>query len=118
MQPRVIAIANDTSGDFEEGNIIEQSDDGIYRIETAEGNKSFEPAKFPHLFRKLNWWEYRDEVDMPEYVKTRGGNSVRKVYHFDTNYNKVIFEGGRIRPLNKWLPSNKNEYDKYMASRP
>jgi hypothetical protein len=24
---------------------------------------------FPHLFKPLNWWEYRKEEDMPEYLK-------------------------------------------------
>lgn len=25
--------------------------------------------KYPHLFRKLSWWEEREEKDMPQYVK-------------------------------------------------
>lgn len=28
--------------------------------------------KFPYLFRKVRWWEYRDEKDLPKYVKLNG----------------------------------------------
>lgn len=27
-------------------------------------------SAYPHLFRKLNWWQRRTEQDMPEYIKT------------------------------------------------
>lgn len=26
-------------------------------------------VKYPHLFRRLEWWKYRDEKDMPKYIK-------------------------------------------------
>ena len=27
------------------------------------------PEKYPHLFRELNWWEYRKEEERPKYLK-------------------------------------------------
>lgn len=27
-------------------------------------------AKYPHLFKPLNWWEYRKEEEMPKKVKS------------------------------------------------
>jgi hypothetical protein len=29
-------------------------------------------SKFPHLFKKLEWWEKRKESEMPKYVKQTG----------------------------------------------
>ena len=34
---------------------------------------------YPHLFRKLNWWEERNVEDMPEYVKIINGGQVGKI---------------------------------------
>jgi len=45
------------------------------------------PDMYPHLFRKLSWWEMRSVEEMPEYLKTKHDGVVSKVvvYDFDTN---------------------------------
>jgi hypothetical protein len=35
--------------------------------------------KYPHLFKRLEWWEERDEKDMPEYVKHKIDAEVYKL---------------------------------------
>lgn len=35
--------------------------------------------QYPHLFKKLEWWERREEREMPEYVKIEKYNEVYKV---------------------------------------
>ena len=46
------------------------------RAEYPNNDESLDPiwrvSDFPHLFRKLNWWEHRKVEDMP-----------KKVYHVD-----------------------------------
>ena len=58
MQPRYEVIADYPNSIIPKGNIVD--DLLLFKIE-------FE--KYPHLFRKLEWWEKRDVKDMPEYVK-------------------------------------------------
>ena len=43
---------------------------------------------YPHLFRKLNWWEERKVEDMPEYVKVIA--------------NGCSFNAGTILKANNW----------------
>lgn len=39
--------------------------------------------KYPHLFKRLSWWEEREESEMPEYVKNAADGIVFKVeYNF------------------------------------
>ena len=36
------------------------------------------PELYPKIFRKLEWWEEREEKDMPEYVKVKRASLVPK----------------------------------------
>lgn len=63
LQPRYLVIADYPGSVFKVGQILE-SDPG--RI-TAIGY--YQVDKYPHLFRRLEWWKYRDEKDMPKYIK-------------------------------------------------
>lgn len=68
--------------------------------------------KYPQIFRELKWHEDRDINDMPQYLKTQAGNSVRKVSMYMPNYGffRVQFDGGRERSLSKWFPATEEEY--------
>ncbi len=42
---------------------------------------------YPHLFRKLEWWEYRLPEDMPQYVKVQDSvRTVLKIERHSTGY--------------------------------
>lgn len=44
------------------------------------------PEKYPYLFRKLNWWEYRKEEDMPKKLICKaipGDTEVQEVLKWD-----------------------------------
>ncbi len=56
MQPRYEVIAEYPSCHHEKGSIV----DNVTEYMEAFFNK------YPHLFRKLNWWEYRKVEDMPK----------------------------------------------------
>lgn len=85
--------------------------------EIISGDKlpMWDVREFPHLFKKLEWWEERKESEMPEYVKR--GDRVYKVA--DAN---EIFSWGFIIdfPMTEHhvsysycLPATKEEYDLY-----
>lgn len=40
---------------------------------------------YPHLFKKLHWWEYRKREDMPEYVRWSPSESINQF----TSFHKV-----------------------------
>ena len=76
LKPRYLVIA-DYPGMDDDGYYIGQVKENI-----AE-NYCKLLDKYPHLFRRLEWWEMRDEKDMPEYVKrkTKDGRAYRAVDH-------------------------------------
>jgi len=107
LRPRYKVIADYPGSDFNIGCIIEfdcqtyffgtldwqsalvilpNGSSGIYGI------GMFEPH--PHLFRQLQWWEDREESDMPEYVRLREGKIVKIKNHFieqDSKYKRCWF---------------------------
>lgn len=80
-------------------------------------------SKYPHLFRKLEWWEDREKKDMPKYVKEEDGQ-VFKVKEWDgtgspyvfvdTNIHKGFREGCKYTPAYGVLPSTLSEYQSFL----
>lgn len=70
---------------------------------------------YPQLFRPLAWWEEREETDMPKYVKTKAGNSVRKVFSIKGDY--VSFTEQKYRNCKHWLPATEEEYEHYIKQK-
>lgn len=77
-----------------------------------------EVEQYPHLFKKLEWWEERKPEDMPEYVKCGENGKPRKVKEWNMRWGLVEFEGGRTRRLqHQWIPSTEQEYNSYLSSK-
>ncbi|MES2287422.1 MAG: hypothetical protein V4547_17140 [Bacteroidota bacterium] len=97
LKPRYLCIADFWNNPFEVGDVIQFEDYKDYHDfytgdvlgkdwstafmelkkpyqEFSEGTsivwnmRAFTP--YPHLFRKLEWWEHREVSEMPEYVKS------------------------------------------------
>lgn len=76
--------------------------------------------KYPHLFRKLEWWEERDEKDMPEYVKCEfeGNVTVYKIVYWNLKENRgyiterEVVSLGFLKPEYEPKPATKEEYEK------
>lgn len=72
LTPRFEIIAEYPRCEFEKGNIlnrIKNATNDVYHINEhayVGGLDLIEIEKYPHLFRKLNWWENRDITDMPK----------------------------------------------------
>jgi hypothetical protein len=58
LKPRYKVVADYPDSIFKIGGILIQGEKDLT-----------EAAKYPHLFKKLEWWEEREEKDMPEYLK-------------------------------------------------
>lgn len=93
------------------------------------GAEMFRLDAFPHLFRKLNWYEERDIEYMPKYVKlsfdgkthfvhkverwTRENSDGQPLYEY---FNKVNYL--TIGCVSELLPATEEEYNDYINSKP
>ena len=100
MRPRfkVIAPYPGSNTYFEVGEIFEWSEGHdqyvIFRgPENSTGFEKYTVEKYPHLFRKLKWWEERKVEDMPEYVKNKFGR-VYKINEVSESGNRFKYVGG------------------------
>lgn len=112
LQPRFKVIANFPDNTRNIGDIIY-----VDNKKEKYWSDNFEKwlSTFPHLFRKLKWFEDRAIEDLPEYLKDK--NEIYKVYKYDLSYSmfsvKVYEKSGYILTLFLYnvLPSNKEEYE-------
>lgn len=113
LAPRYKVVADYPENVFNVGQIIEQE-------EIAEGQNLYNMdffEKFPHLFKKLKWWENRDTDDMPEYVKRLDNGAIIKT-------DKWFLVGSDMRwhtekryvtmSAKTCLPATEEEYNTYL----
>ena len=75
---------------------------------------------YPHLFRKLNWWEERKVEDMPEYVKPIvAPYYIFKVTRF-TQDEYCYFIGNNGKEIGEFIsrfePATEQQYNDYINS--
>lgn len=143
LKPRYKVIADwPNRKDFDIGQIItvaEVWNPGylMYTIEDYQGKREYLQDffdKYPHLFESLEWWERREESDMPEYVKFTQAvsgfkkNSVFKwsrwlsadfdsyMIEFDTGEDSK-FHHAAIGGGDYISPATQPEYDQYIKSK-
>ena len=87
---------------------------------------TFYPAHFenyPHLFKKLEWWEGRKPEEMPLYVKwnynPKTDNEdvkglVEKVIKWVQDGHGVVTSGSMVIATCHWLPATLAEYENYI----
>jgi len=80
LKSRFEVIADYPNSIFKVGSIINTSSDRIFCDTESE-----KYSDFPHLFKKLEWFEKREILDMPEYLKN--DNQVFKILEW-------IIQGG------------------------
>lgn len=80
---------------------------------------------FPKLFCKLEWWEEREEKDMPEYLKLVFNNRIQYVhkiiswegenYRGQPLYNYINKVGSpQIACISELIPATEAEYANYL----
>lgn len=113
MKPRYKVIALWPNTAYQVGEII--------HIEALPLPKSAEEMfqQYPHLFKPLQWWEDREEKDMPEYLKVnkRGKlfmqQNIYKVKHYSGKggiVDHVRFIGEDTGHLAWFIPATIEEY--------
>ena len=117
-QPRYLVIADYPNSHYEIGQIIELSvpkDAGGWDMVTLANNEEIMP-KYPHLFRLLHWWEFRDEKEMPEYVKS--SKWVAKIRSYDLSKGTFVADGEvESSALQAFNPATLNEYNEYIKNK-
>lgn len=85
------------------------------------------PEKYPHLFKRLAWYEDRELSDMPEYVKFDDGKVVKPFniflsdkfnYFFasekEYNKHKENYKKGDMLNLAATIPATEQDYLTYL----
>lgn len=132
LSARYEVIANYPRSLYEVGHIIHES-------ENLEGKVFFttEVQKYPHLFKKLDWFKDRKESEMPQYLKFVYNDKIDEVrYVKDWLYHNEDKKSGIINgfthesdysttnyplflrvSLNGWLPATENECRQFNEKR-
>lgn len=99
----------------------------IYKHETIGILNPKKCDDFPHLFKKLAWYEDRKPEEMPDYVRVVEKSIIEygNVYKVDFIEKRepntlLIKVGGFINPLlpHHFSPATREEYDNYQHSKP
>jgi hypothetical protein len=113
LMPRYKVIADYPMSSHAVGDVLTYLIGGTFvneRIRVKEDSLQ----NYPAIFKPLSWWEERALEDMPEYVKSGQGNSVRKVKGYELHWNKIILDGGKVRSISQWFPATLTEYQSFI----
>jgi hypothetical protein len=73
--------------------------------------------KYPHLFKKLEWWEEREEGDLPKYLKSFNSDTFYKVLKYNVTSGDVWVESfnGISISIIHFVPATQEEYEQYQS---
>jgi len=116
LNPRFEVIANYPKSIYKIGEIIDNGYEFIYC--DTDGLKY---TDFPHLFKKLNWWENREEKEMPKYLKCDQFKEVYEIEYWDMKYLTGKIKGENagcnlLQNVSGYLLATKKEYENYVAN--
>ena len=136
MKPRYKVVADYPGNVFEIGSVItflKQIKEGqiliwAYKDRTVTFS-SFD--KYPHLFKPLQWWEHREDIEMPEYVIVNSksilsdakiGAVYKVVKHFSTSTGKYNETGCQLLgndyiSYNRLAPADLSDYNEYLKQK-
>ncbi len=104
LKPRIIVENNYPRSPFKHHEIINEPTDE--QIQWAK--------EFTLNFRFLNWWEYRDVKDMPEYLQRNTKDNIifKAVKHnVDATHGLgFVTSEGKIKSYCNYLPTTETEY--------
>lgn len=103
MTPRYKQIADYPGSDYEVGEIIVGTSEGFIKwFEKARLNK------YPHLFRRLEWWEERKFEELPQYIRHIKNGGIYQVRSNGTQWDAFLLV------LRECVPATLEEYEQYM----
>lgn len=112
LAPRYKVIADYPNSPYYVGQVL-----------SGDSYKTNEPygGRYPKIFVKLEWWEERQESEMPRFVKVNNPNlkchgDVKQVttYCFDTLDDRAYFIQGWLE-LEHLLPATEQDYLTYTS---
>lgn len=86
LQPRYKVIAAYPGISYEIGKILQCA-------ESEHGDVNYY-KQYPHLFKRLEWWEDREVSEMPEYLKDTSDGIVYKVEYRERGTNNIEYRIG------------------------
>jgi hypothetical protein len=132
LQPRVIVMVDFpqwSSFTHKEGDILVKK--GIHYVGkgTARSINEKDVSKYPKVLQKLEWWEFRDEDDMPQYIRYGEFNKRHSIYKivdlnpegYEDYFPCAFAENQNVKDyflatFHGSYPSDEQEYLKYNAA--
>ena len=122
MKPRYKVIADYPNNQLSLGRILDSSSDNlIQKIVFCIGGDYWrlpeELDKYPHLYKKLAWWEDREVKVMPEFLKDEHGEVFRVEEYSKGDYVSLYKNNGDqdfpfgSHSLYELLPATLEEYE-------
>src|SRR6185369_13508036 len=128
LKPRYKVIADYTDSMFSVGGIIieDWQDADLWYCRDYKNEEYWFPKNdvienFPHLFKKLEWWEERD-FDLSGMFVRFGALDKQHAYYklikpSDYRYGFWEMGGNYTYPLHESFPATEQEYDNYIKSK-
>lgn len=106
---------------IKQGDIITTESTAMYCDKIQDGTPvvSIDHEIFPSIFKKLEWWEYRDVKEMPDYLKSNDRDEVYKIERWDMEINFGFVDGtsgcdlALFKPEYGYIPATKQDYLNY-----
>ena len=123
LRPRYKTIADYPNSFSSAGEVLELKNHGGYwRYEYYDHDGLYtmsesELQEYPHLFKKLEWWERRKVEDLPEYLRCSKTIGKVKEYGWFKGGNSAKFEDGTTEYLSHCEPATKEEYEAYQSKK-
>lgn len=130
MNPRYKVIANYPISEFTVGDLLQISEFNVpplFYIGIKDGNDIHiwmtedNLQEFPHLFKKLEWWEGRSLQDMPKYIigLNRGDKHYREVERWDMR-DGTLSPKATLKGFDYYgsyiIPITEQEYNEYILT--
>lgn len=119
LKPRYKVIADYPRSAWRVGRIIE----GYFLNDLLKSEVDM--RKYPHLFKKLEWWEEITVMDLPDYIKwtSPGQNNSSSFFRVNNWYSSpnsfdiagCDVDGGRLF-IKECQPATEQEYNDYINS--
>lgn len=133
LKPRCMVAEDYPENPFEIGMILIQDKDTVGEVWVLESevglikqDRNFfygDILKYPKIFKPLHWWQERNIIDLPDYIKwTSPGQDLISFFKVNNWYSSpnssdiigcYVADYGRLF-IKDCQPANKEEYDQYI----
>lgn len=122
LTPRYKVIAKYPGSRWEVGHVVHLLNNKgsiIYRWSDNNGDWVYEYwfMEYPAIFKKLQWWEERQEGEMPQYVKILNQQDKEEVYKVNkwNNSNGMPYvDGFGVFIIKDMEPASESDYLTYI----